>query len=160
MILKSTIFWGGKLCSLMDVSEEHTTPIFKPTFLLLVLWLFPCSTQTSTQKMVAVNSSEMTDNFSHMIQRHFQEYRTLHNNRCESLRSFRVFLTCLLVSLQVKMDRKQLSPPHMFSWSHSFCQKYLNTSNAHYKQLQDGFKGFWRWCIAHGITGVFCGNLQ
>jgi hypothetical protein len=46
--LKSTIVWDVKLCSLINVSEEHTTPIFKPTSLLLAIWLFPCSTQTST----------------------------------------------------------------------------------------------------------------
>jgi hypothetical protein len=48
-----------------------------------------------------------------------------------------MFYRILLFSLQMETDRKQLSTPCLFCWRHSFYQKYLNTSNAHYNQLKE-----------------------
>jgi hypothetical protein len=54
--------------------------------------LVSCLADSSTQKLLLICSSEMSVNFPRATQRYIPEDMILHNNRCENLQSYTVFL--------------------------------------------------------------------
>jgi hypothetical protein len=87
----SSIFWDITPCSPLRVNRRfggiyrlHTAELCLPPAFTLV----SCSAYSSTLKMEAICFSETSVDFQRTTWRYIQEDSTLHNQRCENLKSY------------------------------------------------------------------------
>jgi hypothetical protein len=82
--LKCTIFWDITPCSLLKIDRRFGGGLCLPPDFTLV----SCSVYSSTLKMEATWSSEASVGFQRTSRHYIPEDRTLHNHRCENLKSY------------------------------------------------------------------------
>jgi hypothetical protein len=96
------MFWDTTVCSPLKVNqrfEEHVATIFRfeeqakqeasMNLLATCFILVSCSAYSSTLKMKATSSSETLVHSQRTTRRYITEDRTLHNPRCENVKSYK-----------------------------------------------------------------------
>jgi hypothetical protein len=92
---KSSIFWDITPCSSLKFNRRfgRTCLLHFQWALLAICFTVSCLAYFSTLKMEATRSSETSVGFQRIARRHIPEDRTIHNDRCEDLKSWpRFFL--------------------------------------------------------------------
>jgi hypothetical protein len=96
----STLKMKGICSSETSVDLQSTTRRYNPDLARFppAFTLVSCSAYSSTLKMEALCSSEKSVDFQRTIRRYIPEDSTLHNHRCEDLRSYVIYVAFLLFS--------------------------------------------------------------
>jgi hypothetical protein len=82
--IKSIIFWDVTPCSLLSCNRRFgRTYRLSPAYLLVLAEII-----SSALKMEAISSSETSVATQQTTRRHIPEDDTLHNHRCENLKSY------------------------------------------------------------------------
>jgi hypothetical protein len=85
---KSTIFWDITACNPLSGNRRFGGTCRFHLCLPSAFTLVSCSAYSSTLKMEAIWSSETSVDFQRTTQRYIPEHSTLHNRRCENLKSY------------------------------------------------------------------------
>jgi hypothetical protein len=86
-VMDNSIFWDITLCIPSKVNRRFGGTCRKAFYLPHAFTLVSCSAYSSTLKMEATCSSEMSVSFQRTTWRYIPEDRILHNHQCENLRS-------------------------------------------------------------------------
>jgi hypothetical protein len=92
-VMQSSIFWDITPCSLLKENRRFggTCPHLQGRFSRS---LVSCLAYSSTLKIEATCSSETSGATQRITGRHIPEHDTLHNHRCENLKSYEIMSVC------------------------------------------------------------------